>query len=767
MTPDTLARNTAWYGAVTAAGLLAGLLMSVVLARGLGPEALGEYSYLLWLARTLTAVATLGFALATVRYTAEALGRERPGLAATVLGLFVRRQLVATALAVLLLAPPVLWLAPATLRGPLVVVFLGLFPLTLEAIYAHATYGAQRYDVTARVSTLKMTLHLLAAIAAVALDGGILGITVGGVLGTTVACALQRRRALALYRARPEPLPPAARREMAAYLVPLSIVAVLDAVVWDRSEIVVLRLWTSPAEIAYYSLAFGLATRAMLAPQVAVGALMPALATLHGRGDGARFAEVYRLALRAVALVGTPIVVLGAAVAAPLVTLLYGEAYRPVAALLGPLLAVGLVAVLRQVAWSALRATGDRRWALAATGSAALVNVAAAVALVPGWGLWGALAANAAAQLLASALAFVGVARRCRCRFPWGDLARAALAGAAGFALARVAGAHADDPLELAAAAALGLAAVLVGVAVLGLVGAREWGLVTRPLAAAPGWARAAALALAVGGLAAALWGPTVRGLVVEAGRNPYHTWGALVPLFSASLLWPLRRRLAATPLAGDRRGLALLAAGLVAQALGAASASLTLMASAVPLTLAGLGLFAWGPRGFRPAAFPVAFLAFAAPLPAGAVAALSPPLEALAARAAAAALHAAGAPAVRDGLAVHLPGLTLQITEACNGLRFLLAMAVVGAAAAGTVAAGPARRLAVLALALVVGLAGNLVRVATTALLAYYWGPAAATGFFHLAWGKVVYLAVLLPFAAAVLLLRRAAPLPGSGHGA
>ena len=56
-----LVRNTAWYGLVTFIGLGSGLVMSIVLARGLGPSLMGDYSYLLWALRMLTAVATLGW----------------------------------------------------------------------------------------------------------------------------------------------------------------------------------------------------------------------------------------------------------------------------------------------------------------------------------------------------------------------------------------------------------------------------------------------------------------------------------------------------------------------------------------------------------------------------------------------------------------------------------------------------------------------------------------------------------------------------------
>ena len=58
-------------------------------------------------------------------------------------------------------------------------------------------------------------------------------------------------------------------------------VAVLDALVWDRSEVFSLRLWGAPHDVAFYSLAFGLATKSMVLPEVAVGALLP---TLGGGG---------------------------------------------------------------------------------------------------------------------------------------------------------------------------------------------------------------------------------------------------------------------------------------------------------------------------------------------------------------------------------------------------------------------------------------------------------------------------------------------------
>ena len=94
---SALLRNTAWFGLVTAIGVVSGLVMSIILARGLGPATMGDLSYIIWAERTLTALATLGYTFAVVRYTAEAFARGEGDRAWGVVRLFMRRQMLATA----------------------------------------------------------------------------------------------------------------------------------------------------------------------------------------------------------------------------------------------------------------------------------------------------------------------------------------------------------------------------------------------------------------------------------------------------------------------------------------------------------------------------------------------------------------------------------------------------------------------------------------------------------------------------------------------
>jgi exosortase len=261
---------------------------------------------------------------------------------------------------------------------------------------------------------------------------------------------------------------------------------------------------------------------------------------------------------------------------------------------------------------------------------------------------------------------------------------------------------------------------------------------------------------LAAGALAL-LYAPVVRDLLDAWSRISYHTYGFFIAPFSVWLAWESRDRAIGAPIVRWRPGLAVAAAGLGLLALGTDTESLALRALSLPVTLAGVGLFALGPDGFRPFAFPVGFLALMTPLPHPALMALSLPLQWIASAFTTVALNVIGIPAVRDGLFITLPDVVLHVSEDCNGLRFLLAMAVIGVAFGALTQRTLRARLLVVALALVTGLVANLLRVAGTGVVAHVWGREAASGLAHLVYGKTVYLVTMVPFVLAVIWLRRA----------
>ncbi len=265
---------------------------------------------------------------------------------------------------------------------------------------------------------------------------------------------------------------------------------------------------------------------------------------------------------------------------------------------------------------------------------------------------------------------------------------------------------------------------------------------------------------VAAGMLGAALVGsyvPVVHDLTVLWRSDPYYSYGLLIPLFIAFVLWEARLQARGRP-AWWVPGLGAAVIGVGILAIGTALDSLALRTVSLPFVLAGVGLFVFGRDRFRPLVMPIAFLALMAPLPARLVPALSLPLQDAAAWFTEVVLRVLHVPVVREGIYVRMPDVTLIVSEACNGLRFLLAMIVVGIAFAWLTQHGAARRVTVLAAAIATAIAANWVRVSGTAVIAHFYGVSAASGTAHLVYGKLVYAVMFVPFLLVVLRLRQQA---------
>jgi exosortase len=272
-----------------------------------------------------------------------------------------------------------------------------------------------------------------------------------------------------------------------------------------------------------------------------------------------------------------------------------------------------------------------------------------------------------------------------------------------------------------------------------------------------PRWvAEGASLPLGLGLVLVVAWVFVLRELAAVWWNVPYYSHALLVPLFSAWLIMDeVRSGPPGSPAPLPGALLLVVAAGALLA--GITAGSLPLRALSIVPGAFGVALLARGAAGTRAVAFPLGFLVFMVPLPDAVLPRLSLELQQIAAGFAALALPALGIPAVPDGLFIHLPAdVVLHVSEDCNGMRFLFAMLAVGTAFAGTVLHTCARRALTVALAVVTAIAANGVRVTGTGVIAYTWGPEAASGFLHLAYGKAVYAVMLVPFAALVLLLRR-----------
>lgn len=248
------------------------------------------------------------------------------------------------------------------------------------------------------------------------------------------------------------------------------------------------------------------------------------------------------------------------------------------------------------------------------------------------------------------------------------------------------------------------------------------------------------ALAWPIAGFVVLYWGVIAKLVHDWATDDNYSHGFAIVPL---AIYFAYERRAAltaATPRPSNvglviiLGSLALLVAGTLGSELFLARLSMVTMA-------AGLVVFTWGWEHARVLRFPLAFLLLMIPIPAIIFNQMAFPLQLLASRVGEWTLQAASIPVLREGNVIQLANATLEVAEACSGIRSLVTLFTLGLVLGYfTDSRGWFR--AVLALAAVpVAIFANGIRVAGTGIAAHVYGAEAAMGFFHTFSGWLVFL--------------------------
>ena len=225
---------------------------------------------------------------------------------------------------------------------------------------------------------------------------------------------------------------------------------------------------------------------------------------------------------------------------------------------------------------------------------------------------------------------------------------------------------------------------------------------------------------IAVVGLAALAWLPGFQILAEAYSASEFATHGFLVPLVA---LWAATAHraelvlLPTRPLAGARLLLGFCAVGYLAALLlrQATFLGIVFVATVIALVLALRGA-AWASR----LRFPLAYLVFMIPLPTEWVAPLIVQLQLAMSTLAVALLQGLGITILREGNVLTLPGdASLFVAEACSGITSLVTLIPIGVFIAYFTESSFRRRLALVLAVLPIALAGNLVRVVLTVLLA------------------------------------------------
>ena len=232
--------------------------------------------------------------------------------------------------------------------------------------------------------------------------------------------------------------------------------------------------------------------------------------------------------------------------------------------------------------------------------------------------------------------------------------------------------------------------------------------------------------------------------LVTDWYELPDFSHGFLIPFFAAFLLWDNRHKFRSTPIAPSWAGVALVVLALFELILGRLGADLFLQRTSFVVLIAGLVWTFLGKAMLGRAKFVLFVLLLAIPLPTIVFNQITFPLQLLASRFASGLLPMAGVPVLRDGNIIQLPAMSLEVAEACSGIRSLMSLFTVAVIYGYFLERATWRRVVLAVSSLFIAVTANVARIFGTGLCVQYWDPVKAMGFFHEFSGWLMFLVSL-----------------------
>jgi exosortase len=251
------------------------------------------------------------------------------------------------------------------------------------------------------------------------------------------------------------------------------------------------------------------------------------------------------------------------------------------------------------------------------------------------------------------------------------------------------------------------------------------------------------------GALAAAGFALLYQQVIVKLVMDWYHdanySHGFLIVPLALYFASERRGRLATLPLAPSAFGLVVVLGSVCVLMAGILGSELFLTRISIIGTVVGVLLFVCGWQHLRALAFPVAFLLLMLPMPPVIFNQIMVPLQLLASQFGESALRIANVPVLREGNVLILAHTTLQVAEACSGIRSLVSLLTL-AIVLGYFSdpRGWVRTLVALS-SIPVAIVTNGFRVAGTGIAAHRFGAVVAEGFFHEFSGWLVFVTAFM----------------------
>ncbi len=435
----TIAKNSLFNFITTALGTSAVFIVGIVLARYLGTEQYGLYSFMMWFISLAILVADLGIGEMTKRFVAEAAGQQNARATKGIirLALMVRGSVsLVVSLLIIALSGHLakLFNMPAN-QIYFILIGVALFPYMLVFTFENVFAGFQRYEYSTWLGMVVSPFRVGLVIILVAFGFGVkeilLTYTVVWTAGMFVSLFLTSRFVPLRDLFLPSLLKPVERTDALKYSLAAMGILGVDYFLWQNAEVMFLGMYRPVVEVGFYNIAYKIpGVLVTLIPFVFGQVLLPAVSEQFGKGDMEKIKKIYVTAARYLMILSFPIATAGIALAGPIINLLFGPEYAPAIVLMQIVFIPFALRGLTYAVSSIIYGIKEPAYLLKIGAVLVCMSIGLNFWLIPKYGAMGAVIATSIPRVISLPIYIFFVSKKIKKPWPMGDTVKIALASA-------------------------------------------------------------------------------------------------------------------------------------------------------------------------------------------------------------------------------------------------------------------------------------------------------------------------------------------------
>lgn len=239
-----------------------------------------------------------------------------------------------------------------------------------------------------------------------------------------------------------------------------------------------------------------------------------------------------------------------------------------------------------------------------------------------------------------------------------------------------------------------------------------------------------------------ALYYPFIQTLMRDWDTNDNYSQGYFIPFVSAFMIWWVLKDLEINDLKPSNWGIAIIVLGLLQLFIAKVGSEYFLQRTSMIIVLFGISFFLFGGRFTKTIWLPLVYLIFMVPLPAIIWNRIAFPMQLFASAITEDVVRFIGIPILREGNVLHLAQTSLEVVDACSGLRSLVNILGLAVGLGFVMNKEAWKRWVLFLAAFPIAVIVNIIRLAGTAVLATRYGGDVARGFLHDFSGWLVFVA-------------------------